>query len=479
MKRRLWKLLLLFIGLPALLLAGAQWWFSSRFTTEEIVRRLTAAHNCQATAGSATVRLFSFPARVEVRDLKVTPFDESHKPATPGETWIHVDRVLLEVNLWSLITGELDIKNALIEGVDMHTVKWSSGGNSLRVLLAKPGSTAQQATQPATLEDSDEIPAAEDAGGGNDKPFHVSELPVTSTLREARIRNASWTIVNQRKHTVQQYKDCSFTLTGMTLDPSNPAAGGRANVSAGTRLVIDSQRLNIRTLDFILGLEGAYQIIDPVTGNLNEDLDFKVTVKKGSLINRLPTLVKLNERFEKLKASMGLDLNLPPQATLTTDTVINAGLKEGVIRLREDVYFPFDTYQLALDKDSWLSLRDDQHLFNGRIMANREISERAVAGLKDFLEKRGKGLASLVNKTVLEKLVNAENRIELPFQSSEAIGSPDVKLSERFMDILKRSGAEAGKDLIKDALEGGDDINNLIDSLKGLRKKEKPPESGN
>ncbi|HEX2748915.1 MAG TPA: hypothetical protein VHM91_13000 [Verrucomicrobiales bacterium] len=474
MKRRLWKLLLLFTGILVLALTGLQFWVSSRFSVEGILKHLTESYNCRASAGSASVKLYSFPARSELRDLKITPFDETESPATPGETFLKVDQASLEVNLWSLLTGEADVKKAVIDGVSMQTVKWAEGGNSLRLLLSKPGTGTHPPAPPATLEDTDEIPGSDtDASGVAVKPFHISELPVTSTLREARIRNASWTIVNQRKKTIQQFKDCNFVLTGMTIDPSNPSAGGTAHVSAGTRLIIDSQARNLRTVDFILSLEGSYQIVDPVTGNLNNDLEFTVTVKKGSLINRIPTLVKINESLDNLKSTIGLDLNVPPEATLTEDTVLHGRLKDGVIRLEDPVFFPFDTYQLALDKGSWLSLRDDQHQFNGKLLASGPISTKAVSSIRAFLDKRSSSLSALVSKTVLNTVVNKDGHIELPFQSKADIGRPDVNLSEKFMDILKRAGAEAGKDLLKDAIDGGDDIKNIIDAVKDLRKKNK------
>jgi hypothetical protein len=472
MKRRLWKLLLFFLVLPALLLAGVQVWVGSRFTPEAIVKRLTESHNCQATVGSAGVRLFSLPARTDVRNISITPFDENQKPATPGETFIKADRAVMEVNVWSLLTGELDVQNATLDGVTMQTVKWAEGGNSLRQLLSKSGTGSKPAAEPLILEDTDEIPSPDaDPSGVAEKPFHISELPVTSTLREARIRNASWTILNNRKQTVQQFKDCNFVLTGMTIDPSNPAVGGSATVSAGTRFIIDSKVRNIRTVDFIIGLEGTYQIVDPATGNLNNDLEFRATIKKGSLINRIPSLVKINERLDSLKSTIGLDINLPPEATLTADTVLHARLKDGVLRLEEDVFFPFDTYQLALTKDSWLSLRDDRHVFNGRLLASGPITKKAVGSLQEFLAKRNGSLSTLISKTILDKIVNKDGQMELPFRSTEKLGHPNVTLSEKFMDILKRAGAEAGKDLLKDALEGGDKLNNIIDAVKGLKKK--------
>jgi hypothetical protein len=474
MKRRLWKLLLpLIIIVPVLLLGALQWWVGAKITAAEIVGQLEGEWNCRATAGSVSVRMFAFPARVEVRDLKVIPREDSRKPATAGETFIRVDQMLLEVNLWSLFTGELELQRALIDGVAMQTVKWVEGGNSLRLLLAAPGTEARPAAQPVTLEDTDEIPAP-DAGSaaGDDKPFHISELPVTSTLREARIRNATWTVVNHRKNTVQQFRDANFVLTGMTLDPDNPASGGSATVSASMRLIIDNQSLHLRTIDFILGLDGKYQLIDPDTGYLNNDLEFQITVKKGSLVNRIPTLVKLNERLDQLKSSFGLNINLPPEATLTEDTILRAHLTDGVIRFSEDVFFPFDTYQVGLDKNSWLSLRDEQHEFNGRLVASGPLSKNAVTGLREFLQKRSGALAELVSKTLLERIVNPAGNIELPFKSTEQIGRPNVSLAEKFLDALKRAGTEAGKDLLKDAIGGGDDLNNILDALKGLRKKD-------
>lgn len=472
MKRRFWKISLFAAGILVASLGAARWWLASRINAGEITRLLESSRNCRVSIGSTTLRLFSFPARVELRDIVITPRDESLKPAVPGETFIKVDRALLESDLLSLLTGRLEIERALIEGVQMQTVKWETGGNSLRLLLAKPGTTLRPPSKKISLEDEDEIPSPDAAPGSTgDRPWHISEFPLTASLQEARISNATWTTVNQRRRTTQTWKDCRLALTGMTLDPGNPAAGGAATLSAGTRLIIDSQRLNLRTLDFILSLDGKYQLVDKETGYLNNDLTFEVGVRKGSIINRIPTLVKLNERLEKLKASTGLDINLPPEATLQSDTILRARLQDQTIRLTGDVFFPFDTYQLALDEESWLSLRDDQHLFTGRLIVAGAVAQKATASLRKFLEEKSGQLADLVSKTLLEKIVTPEGNIELPFKSENEIGSPSVALSDKLLDAIKRAGAEAGKDLLKDAIKGGDDLQSIFDSIKDLRKK--------
>jgi hypothetical protein len=471
MKIRYWKSLAALIGFPVSVIAGLQWWVAAKITPEAIVGRLEGQRNCRASVQSVSVRMFSFPARVEIQGLRVVPQDESAKPATPGETFIDVQQMLLEVNMWSLLAGELDVHRALIDGVAMQTAKWTEGGNSLRLLLAAPGTGSRPAPQPVTLEDTDEIPAPDPGGSAEgERPFHISGFPVTSKLREARIRNATWTILNRRRDSVQQFRDCSFVLTGLTLDPGNPANGGSANVSAGTRLIIDSKRLNLRTIDFIVALDGKYQLIDPATGYFNNNFLFEITVKNGSHLNRIPTLVKLNERLDKLKTGLGLAFELPPEATLTADTVLRARLDDGVIRLTDDVFFPFDTYQLALDQDSWLSLRDEEHVFTGRLLASGPVSTSAVTGLREFLQKRSGALTDLVSKTILEKILNKDGQVELPFESRSEIGRPKVSLAETFVAALRRAGAEAGKDLLKDAIEGGDDLENIIDAVKGLRK---------
>ena len=96
-----------------------------------------------------------------------------------------------------------------------------------------------------------------------------------------------------------------------------------------------------------------------------------------------------------------------------------------------------------------------------------------MAGLRSFLQTRSGALSDLVSKTVLDNIVNKSGQVELPFKSTAEIGRPEVALSDKFVNVLRRAGAEAGKDLLKDVLEGGDDLNNIIDAVKGLRKDER------
>lgn len=472
MKRRYWKLLIPALLLPVLLAGALQWWVSARFTPQAICERIEAQRNCRASIGSASVRLLGFPARLEIRDVEITPRDPGLKPAVAGETYIKAGHVMLEVNLLSLLFGELDVQRALVSGVDMRTVKWAEGGNSLRLLLAAPGTLALPPVEPLSLEDADEIPVPAGEGpAGADRAWHLSELPVSATLGEARISNANWSIHNHRRGTTTQIKDCTVVLTDMKLDPARPSAGGTAAVSANTRLILGNEALETRTVDFLIGLDGKYQLFDPQTGFLSNDLDFALTLKKGSLLNRLPTLVKLNERLAKLKDSAGLDLSLPAEAMLISDAVIRAHLKDDVIRFQEEVLFPFDTWQLGLNRESWLNSRTGEHEFNGKLTAGAETSRKATAGLRAFLDKQSRELTDLVFQTVVSKVVNPQGNVELPFQSGGLIGRPDVTVSDALGDALRKAAAETGKDLIRDALEGGNKIEGLIDSLRDRPEK--------
>ncbi|RYD26355.1 MAG: hypothetical protein EOP86_26070, partial [Verrucomicrobiaceae bacterium] len=75
-KRRFWKVLL--VALPVL--AGGAAWSAHRYVRKEttpaaLVRRLEQSLNCRAEVESASVSLFSFPAKLEVKGLRLLPRD--------------------------------------------------------------------------------------------------------------------------------------------------------------------------------------------------------------------------------------------------------------------------------------------------------------------------------------------------------------------------------------------------------------------
>ena len=484
MKKRLLKVLFVLIAVTGCAGIALQWVARSQVSPARLVAKLEAAHNCRAEVESAEVRLFSWPAMVEIRGLRMVPRDAVAAAGTPlaqrspvavGETMIAADRLILEMNLWALLTGNLEVKRLVLDRPDVRGVRSKKGAKSLEAMMAKPMAVAQDALPVAAAaaavaptETGDEADEAEVPA----EPFRAADLPFAASLEEVRIRNGSYQLRNDKKRTVTEVRDFTAALTGVRIDPGNLAAANEATVSAGCRMMIDNRQLGVRTLDLLLTLDGKVQPFNAATGLLSDDMGFEVVARQGSVVNRIPTLVRLAERLEKLKKDIGLALELPAEGVLTRDTVVKAAVRGQQLVVTEGVLFAFDTYRIKLDAESWLSLTDEQHRFEGRLQGSTEVSRKALAGVDDFFRKKDARLAEIVRKNILTKITSEKGLLSIPFESTGEIGHPEVDFSGALRKTLSEAMKDAAKDLLLDAASGGDALKGAVDTLlDGFLKK--------
>ncbi len=453
----------------ALLALGAQWWGSSQFSREKIIAFLERRHNCRASLESAQLSLWNSPTFIEITGLKLLPRGEA--PLTPlhdrtesgiADTMIALDRVRLETSLWSALSGSLKVSRVLIDRPDVRGQRSKKGENSLQKLLGKPpkdsAASAPEVTPPPVTPPQD--PSA---------PFNISELPYAVDLERLIIRKGTFLMRNDKKRTYQEARDLDFEITGLCLHPGDLSKQKPAALSASAHIVVDNQKLNVRTVDFLIELAGSALLFDAQSGVFQDDLDFTLTMKKGSTINRIPTLEKLAVRLEGMKKKLGLDIGLQPDGVLTKDLTIKSKLQDGMIRFTEDLLFPFDTYRIRVDSGSWMSLKDDDHEFHGKLLASDAISKKTFDGVSAFLEDKSPALQS-AGQVILEKLRTDSGNLSVPFLSNAEIGDPEVSLSKKFEDSIKGLVLKAGTDLILDTVKGGDGLQQGLEILQELKK---------
>ena len=118
-----------------------------RMSPEELVRQLEATRNCRAEIEATEVHVFSWPASLEIRGFRMVPRDEvveagtalaERKPVQVAETMIAADRLVLEVDLWRLLVGELAVRRLVLDRPDIRGVRAKKGAKSLDLMLGKP-----------------------------------------------------------------------------------------------------------------------------------------------------------------------------------------------------------------------------------------------------------------------------------------------------------------------------------------------------
>lgn len=473
-KRRIWKvLLLLAIVLPLAAAGIAQWLVSSRITPEFLVSRIEKGRNCRADLEACTVRLFSFPATVELKGLRIVPADAdslanrppaSRKPAKPGDTVIAVSRASLSVSLWSLLRREIHVKSIVLDQPEVRMIRKKNGTNTLTAML---GPRPKDPKKPETTDDAK--PAA-DAGAGG-RRLDLREFD--SLLESAVIRGGVVAIRNEKRKQMIRFEEIAAETGGLTIPAaagSDGTATGKGRARLTARLVMDNLESGRTQLNFPLTVSGDAIGFHPASGVPADDTSFVLTVARDAYIDRIPTLEKLGRKFAKLKDRIGLDLtSMPVHGTLEKETTVTMSVSDGSLRFTDDVTFPFDTYRIRIRKDGWLRLSDGWHAWDGIFTANEEITKNALAGIDEFLASHDESLARIARETIIDCLLNDKGRLALPYISTEEIGRPEVELSRSFERKLASAMVDVGKHLLIDGLQGGDGIRGLLKAIDAVR----------
>lgn len=450
-----------------LLIAGtavgvAHWWVGRETTPAALVRQLEKSLNCRAEIASTRVNLFTFPATLEVTGLRLLPRDgedlkplKSRQPPKKIETLLQIPQMAADLSLPALLSREVRVGSLVLTGVEAATVRRKNGENTLAILLGKP---------PAPPPDPLAPPPSE-------KPREPSR-PFAAALTLARVENASLTVRNEKKKQLIRITDLNLSLTNLSyapalpgVPPSAPAPGAApSTVESSLHLTSIDLKDQRQQMDITIGVRSTLPPLQTPTAANGTTLN--LTFQAGSYLDRIPTLEKLGRKLDKLKDQIGLDLtSFPVSGRLERDTAVKAKMIDGLLVFEEDTNFQFDTCRIKIKAGSTFNPADQSHEFQGIFAANETVSREAIAGVESFLKTKGESLGPIVRETILSKLFTDKGLLTLQFTSNEDIGRPEVNLSRSFEKNLADGLTQLATELLKDTIQGGDGLQNLIDSL--------------
>jgi hypothetical protein len=459
MKRllRRWKLLLcLLVGLPLLLLAIAQWILSSQLTPEALVRRIESQMNCRAEIATASGNLWSFPAKLELTGLKLGPRDADADSAKPlkersafaiKETGLGVNHASLEVNVWALLTGSLDVRDILLEGVDFNSVKTAAGISTLQVMLEKPltvaGKPNPEHKEKAPAPPKEAKPAGESAPS---TPFNVKDLPLVSSARSVKVSGFRIDYRSEKRKEVIRWDQGNLSLEDLSADPAHLDKRNHARVALSGRLQVLGKR-KVYHADLGLLAAGDFAPFDPVTGDLAE-IPLRVTIEKDSALEDVPALQKMGDKMRRWE-KYGLKFAaLPDNARVLEQTQVDFALHGDLVHVRSPLTLQLDNYKVDLEKGGWINATDNQCKLEIRLTASEPISRQAMTDFgKSLTDKFGDSVGGRLTANALaafktEGLILADGRVSVPMGLTGDIGRP--KVDDRVQPILQ--------DVLKDVL---------------------------
>lgn len=470
-KRRFWKVLLVVIPV----LAGGAAWSAHRYVQKEttpaaLVRRLEQSLNCRAEVGSTSVSLFSFPARLEVKGLRLLPRDgevskalKDRQPPKKVETVLAVPAFSADLSLPALLSREIKVGQLQLTGAEAYTIRRKNGVNTLSAMFSKPPSDSKPEAKPKAEPEASPKPAA--------KAF-------AAALAVAKLENAKITIRNEKRKQLIELQDVNLSVANLRYLPPADAvtvavaaaavdapASMPCDVKASLRLTSLDMKEKRGQMDFTLDIASTVTLL--AGGRLADGTTLDIKVKSASWIDRIPTLEKLAKKMAKLKDQIGLDLtSFPVSGRMREGTSIKARIEGGRFLFLEDTLFNFDTCRIRIKAGSWFDPDDQQHEFHGNIAANEDITKNAVEGVDAFLNSKGENLAKIGRETLMQALLDKDGRLSIPFTSTEDIGRPEVTISKSFEKDISNAVGNFAKGLLKDALDGGDGLQNLIDGFR-------------
>ncbi|OQY27025.1 MAG: hypothetical protein B6244_11875 [Candidatus Cloacimonetes bacterium 4572_55] len=294
--------------------------------------------------------------------------------------------------------------------------------------------------------------------------FNAKSIPLPTVLDRIALENA--TIYATIDETGQKLTvtPLNLTIADIDIDPENLQAHNNARLEFAAETVIFGKD---QSEDGKLKLETSMDIVpfEEKSGEINPDMVYTVTVKKGTYLTGMALFDQLAGKVEPLRrVDLNIDaLNKPIE--LSSDVDIKLRSLDGKIITAEDVGFVTDYFDLKLTKGSWYKPGTDGHELHGMITMSEVESKKAIQSVDKTIEKHIASHIPVDTKKIRNAMLGnliRENRIHLSFRSSGSIMQPRVGLSGNSISL---------KQALSDAVsDGAFDMDKIKEGLGNLFK---------
>jgi len=444
-----------------------------------IAAQIEAENNCRVEIAATELSLFSFPARIELKGVKIAERDPladagtklADRPPLVGIGVINADSIVLEANLLDMILRKISLKHLTIDKLYVSEFLIEREGGSSLDKLFDPPATVNGSPNPEFEEKKRRRDLArerrklskEERGPVGDTPFTITELPLPATMQAFNINDASVNAKIRRNKTRITFSDVQVKVSDIDLDPGDLEKHNQAKVTVSGHLDVEDRDRTVKYADLDIISAGEVIPFDPITGYLNPDLTYEITVRKGSKLDAVPSLIKLASKIEKFN-DYGLKLKaLGNDVLLEEDTTITLGYREDALLFTEPVNIRFDGHLLTLKAGAWLHTGSNRHEAEAEVLLSKSASDQALGEARQFLAEKAKklGLGGDTVQRYADKLlepVTKDGQIWIPFTSDGDLNDPDVEPTIDYESLAETMAIELLGDLLdkaqKDASKG-------------------------
>ncbi len=412
---------------------------TEKFLTEEIESSI----NASVKIGNASVSIFSFPAKISLSDVVLSP----KKDDQSNDAKIEVERVELRVSIISLLANELNVTSINVFGADITTTYREDGSTSVEGLFSK--------NKDADLHNESANGASnkENAGGFNafDRKNFVTTLG-RLTIERSRAR-----ILLEEMGVRLLCTNLNAELAEMRIDPDRLQETDKARLSLSVDVQADAVDGWAYGEMYLAG-DASARIFNQNTGELEPEIEGDFSLSKESWLNTQVPLIKNAWGVLGALEKVGVKVSkLPKRATFGRSEAIALRFHLGKLSVHKPLSIWVGDWELAALSDSWLNTETDLHELNAELLASESVSRKSYSVIEagvDFIPKRAR---ETVVESVVSKLFR-DDRLVVPIKSTGEFSEPKIRLSGEMPDLVDEAKKEARK-LLKSKSKG------LLDGL--------------
>ncbi len=471
-----WLLILAGAGvvLIAAAVAGATWWVKGWLSKDVWVTQAEAAWNCRAEIGEVTVDLFSRPAQVHLKEVRLGTRDEwvgvppSKRPpmAEKGPSAIHVPDAVMMVKLEDLLERRLNVQDLRFVRPEVREWTDAAGRSSLGELFRRPPPPMDAVPVAIPVDASGQVsapvpgpPVATSSPSSAHAAIPVGSSQGTEYLDEgageppvessASSGSLAWAIeqgsiegglLEIDSGDVQvRLSGLDFVVSEIDIDPRNVLDHNRVIATIACRTEVDglarvgSDKRQVRIADLMIDGSASMVPLDEY-GRWNPVTNLELLLAKGSLVAGFMTIGEAAGRELEKVEKYGINLrDVPVGGPLLEDALVRCQFANNQFIMAEELLLAFPEYELAMEPGSWLNTAQDAHDMRLRLSCGVALQERIQRGVGEA--KLGDSIASAVVKA----LADDRGRMTFDIHSSGSLSEPKVSPSvDRVLGNLLR-----------------------------------------
>ncbi len=412
-------------------LGGLSWWVLRQMGPDFWVSLVEKNTNCRVHVDDTKLSLFSKPAHLSFRGVKIGPRDgeegkplAQRAPMATATAPITIPEIVLEVKLDDLMNRRLFIEQfriispVVVEGQD------AQGKSSLESLFKKPRS-------------KDKIPTPPNAANTELQPVTAAEAPDKEIVRtkdglsfavsNASIEGGTLTIQSS-SHTTVQIQDLNFNVSGIDIDPTDLANHNRITAKLSSHVIINGQariggvKRPAQLANLKLSGDSVITPINVTTGEWKPYSLLKLSLDKGSIIAGHITMGDAAGKEMKKLLEYGIDLSpVVVGGPLMEPAIVNAAFTTNTIVLTSDTRFVFPEYEVALEKKSYANAVVDKHDIDLRLSCGPELQTRLQQGVAKAK------LGDSITRGLVKALSDEHGRMTFDIESEGKLSDPEIK----------------------------------------------------